>query len=256
MPQFNDHNFLIHDYFFAKAITKVRSGGLIVFVTSKGTLDKTNSHFRAYLGDKVDFLGAIRLPNTAFKQNANTEVTSDIVFLRRLQNGEKPSGPAWKDSADHVNHEGASFRINEYFASNPHMMLGHMANAGTMYRSNEPALVPDGRDLGDALREAVGALPEGIYRAVETNLTTRVAAEPIIVPDDVKENAFTLHDGAIAIRTGATLTPVLNLPDETARRIRGLIKVRFCCARSSAHAIGGFGRRRNRRCQAPTQFCL
>ena len=172
MPQFNDHNFLIHDYFFAKAITKVRSGGLIVFVTSKGTLDKTNSHFRAYLGDKVDFLGAIRLPNTAFKQNANTEVTSDIVFLRRLQNGEKPSGPAWKDSADHVNHEGASFRINEYFASNPHMMLGHMANAGTMYRSNEPALVPDGRDLASALREAIAELPEGIYRAVETNLTS------------------------------------------------------------------------------------
>jgi N12 class adenine-specific DNA methylase/TolA-binding protein/predicted O-methyltransferase YrrM len=224
--EFNDHNFLIHDYFFAKAITKVRSGGLIVFVTSKGTLDKTNSHFRAYLGDKVDFLGAIRLPNTAFKQNANTEVTSDIVFLRRLQNGEKPSGPAWKDLADHVNHEGASFRINEYFASNPHMMLGHVANAGTMYRSNEPALVPDGRDLASALRDAITELPEGIYRAVETNLTTRVAAEPIIVPDDVKENAFTLHDGAIVIRTGTTLTPVLNLPDETARRIRGLIKVR------------------------------
>jgi N12 class adenine-specific DNA methylase len=225
-PEFDHQNFLIHDYFLAKAITKARPGGLVVFVTSKGTLDKTNSHFREYLSDKVDFLGAIRLPNTAFKQNANTEVTSDIVFLRRLENGQKPSGPAWKELAEHLNHERLSFRINEYFAGRPHMMLGHMANAGTMYRSNEPALVSDGRDLASALRNAIAALPEGVYRAVQNNVTTRIAAQPITAPDHVKENAFTLHDGVIAIRTGATLTPVVNLPDETARRIRGLIKVR------------------------------
>jgi N12 class adenine-specific DNA methylase len=223
-PEFDDHNFLIHDYFFAKAVTKVRPGGLVVFVTSKGTLDKANSHFRDYLSEKVDFLGAIRLPNTAFKQNANTEVTSDIVFLRRLANGEKPNGPAWQNLADHMNRDGVKFRINEYFATRPHMMLGRMANAGTMYRRNEPALVPDGRDLATALREAVAELPERVYRAAE-NITARVTVQPI-APDDVKENAFTLHDGVIAIRTGATLTPVLNLPDETARRIRGLIKVR------------------------------
>ena len=137
---FDEHNFLIHRLLFRQGRRgKVRPAGLVVFVTSKGTLDKANSHFRAYLGGKADFLGAIRLPNTAFKQNANTEVTSDIVFLRRLQNGEKPSGPAWKDSADHVNHEGASFRINEYFASNPHMMLGHMANAGTITQQRASA---------------------------------------------------------------------------------------------------------------------
>jgi N12 class adenine-specific DNA methylase len=225
-PQFDDHNFLIHDYFFAKATTKVRHGGLVVFITSKGTLDKANSHFRDYLGDKVDFLGAIRLPNTAFKQNANTEVTSDIVFLRRLENGEKPTGPAWQNLAEHVNGEGVIFRINEYFAAHPHMMLGNMANAGTMYRSNEPALVQDGRELAGALREAVAELAQGIYRAVENKITIERDGQPIIATDDVKENAFTLHDGVIAIRTGATLTPVLNLPDETARRIRGLIKVR------------------------------
>jgi N12 class adenine-specific DNA methylase len=225
-PGFDDQNFLIHDYFFAKAITKVQPGGLIVFVTSKGTLDKANSHFREYLADKVNFAGAIRLPNTAFKQNANTEVTSDIVFLRRLENGQKPSGPAWQNLAEHVNGEGVAFRINEYFALHPHMMLGHMANEGTMYRSNEPALVPDGRDLASALREAIAELPSGIYRAVENKLTTQVDSRPITALDEVKENAFTLHDGVIAIRTGATLTPVLNLPDETARRIRGLIKVR------------------------------
>src|SRR6266540_2137528 len=225
-PEFNERNFLIHDYFFAKAIAKVRPGGIVVFVTSKGTLDKTNAHLRSYLGDKADFLGAIRLPNTAFKQNANTEVTSDIVFMRRLTNGDKPNGPPWQNLAEHVNRDGARFRINEYFAAHPHMMLGYMANAGTMYRSNEAALVADERDLSTALRDAITALPEGIYRAEENTLRTQVAAHPIRVPDDVKENAFTLHDGGIAIRTGAALTPISSLPDETARRIRGLIKVR------------------------------
>jgi N12 class adenine-specific DNA methylase len=225
-PQFNDRNFLIHDYFFAKAVMKVRPGGLIAFITSKGTLDKVNSSLREYLADKVDLLGAIRLPNIAFKRNANTEVTTDIVFLRKLHAGHQPSGPAWQNLAEHSNRDGEVFQINEYFVAHPHMMLGQMANAGAMYRSNEPALVPDGRDLRAALAEAVAALPHGIYRAPENTLSTRVAAQPIVAPDDVKENAFTLYDGGIAIRTGATLTPVLNLPDETARRIRGLIKVR------------------------------
>ncbi len=226
-PYFNDQNFLIHDYFFAKAIEKVRADGLVVFITSKGTLDKVGGGLRDYLHERADLIGAIRLPNTAFKQNANTEVTTDIVFLRKRVEGERPNGPAWLNLAEHVNRNGISFRINEYFATNPHMMLGHMANAGTMYRSNEPALVPDGRDLAEALREAITSLPQGIYRAAPiATKQEAAAAAAIIAPDDLKENAFALHDGMVAIRTGATLTPVANLPDETARRIRGLIKVR------------------------------
>jgi N12 class adenine-specific DNA methylase len=223
-PQFNDFNFVIHDYFFAKAIELVRPGGLVAFITSKGTLDKINSGLREYLSDKVDLLGAIRLPNTAFKRNANTEVTTDIVFLQKLKEGEKASGPAWLDLAAHINSDGVAFQINEYFVAYPHMMLGHMANAGTMYRSNEPALLPDGRDLDAALRKAVNEVPARIYVPA---LTTAPAVEiAITAPEDLKENAFTLHNGAIAIRTGAVLTPVENLPDETARRIRGLIKLR------------------------------
>ena len=198
---------------------------MLAFVTSKGTLDKVNSSLRGYLADKVDFIGAIRLPNTAFKRNANTEVTTDIVFLRKLAAGERPSGPAWLNLAEHANRDGAVFQINEYLAANPHMMLGYMANAGTMYRSNEPALVADDRDLSAALAEAVAALPQGIYRSAERNIS-EPNRETIIATDDVKENAFALHDGVITIRTGSTLTPVANLPDETARRIRGLIRVR------------------------------
>jgi len=224
-PALNDRNFLIHDYFFAKALETVRAGGLVVFVTSKGTLDKADPSLREYVHERADFLGAIRLPNTAFKQNANTEVTADIVFLRKRVRGEQPNGPAWVNLAEHVNGDGYSLRINEYFATHPQMMLGHMARAGTMYRSNEPALLPNDRDLAQALREAMNLLPQGIYRA-EPIATKRDIVATIIASDDVKENAFVLHDEAIAVRTGATLTLIANLPDETARRIRGLIKVR------------------------------
>ena len=230
-PQLADRRFLIHDYFFAKSVEKVRPGGLVAFITSKGTLDKLNSSLRGYLAERADFLGAIRLPNTAFKQNANTEVTTDIVFLRRRLPGERPQGPAWLDLATHTNTDGVSFQINEYFAANPHMMLGVMRHAGTMYRANEPTLAPDDRELAVALREAAAFLPEGVIRP-ETPRVGPAAAAPsreaeILAPGHVKENAFTtLEDGRIAIRTGATLTPVAKLSEENARRIRGLMRLR------------------------------
>ncbi len=226
-PQLNEQNFLVHDYFFAKGIQKVRDGGLMVFISSKGTLDKANSHLRDYLHERADFIGAIRLPNTAFKLNANTEVTTDIVFFRKLAEGERAAGPAWLNLAEHVNADGTAFQINEYFAANPRMMLGTMAHESSMYRANEPALIPDGRELADALREAVAALPQGIYRALEHANASRAAARvEILAPDYVKENAFVLHEGTIMVRDGPALTPVEGLPDETARRIRGMIKLR------------------------------
>jgi hypothetical protein len=225
-PQFNDRNFLVHDYFFAKGLQQVRPGGLLVFITSKGTLDKLNSGLRDYLYDKADLLGAIRLPNTAFQQNANTEVTTDIIFLRRLAEGEKPTGPAWQKLAEHTDGRRHGLPINEYFAANPHMMLGRMAMESTMYRAGEPALVPDGRDLAAALREAVAALPADIYREREQTNQRQTAPEAILAPDFVKENAFTLHEGMLAVRIGGTLTTLEKLPEETGRRIRGLIKVR------------------------------
>jgi N12 class adenine-specific DNA methylase len=226
-PQLNDRNFLIHDYFFAKGIEKVRPGGLMVFITSKGTLDKVSSSLRDYLYDKADFLGAIRLPNTAFKQNANTEVTTDIIFLRRLAMGEKPSGPAWLNLAEHSNRDGQVFQINEYFVANPHMMLGHMADAGKMYRGNEPTLAPDGRDLTAALGEAIATLPQNVYvERQQASVSPGGGPDAILAPDYVKENAYTIHNGMIAIRVGGMLQPVKDLPEETARRVRGMIKVR------------------------------
>jgi SAM-dependent methyltransferase len=145
-PRFNNYKFSIHDYFFAAALEKVRPGGLLMFITSRGTMDKLDSTLRELLSTRTELLGAIRLPNDAFKKNAGTEVTTDIVMLRRLRPGETPAGPAWKETAEHANDVGEAFTINEYFAARPEMMLGQMRLSGGMYGGNEPTLEPDGRN--------------------------------------------------------------------------------------------------------------
>ncbi len=109
-----------------------------MFVTSRHTLDKLDSTLRETLSGNTEFLGAIRLPNTAFKKNAGTEVTTDIVMLRKLRGGESPSGPAWKTAVDFTNDRQEKFSINEYFAARPEMMLGKMRLARGMYRDGEP----------------------------------------------------------------------------------------------------------------------
>lgn len=226
-PQFNQHNFLIHYYFFAKSLEKARPGGLVAFITSMGTMDKQDARLRDYLHERAELLGAVRLPNTAFKQNANTEVTTDMVFLRRLHEREAPCGPDWRELAAHQNADGVSFRINRYFAEHPAMMCGHMASEGTMYSEGEPALVPDARPLDAALSQAVAHLPSAIYRHVE-NQTAIQGDDPeeIPAPEGVKEGAFTLHEGQVAVRKGTTLVLSRGLPAETTRRIRGLIQIR------------------------------
>jgi integrase len=124
--RFKKWSFVIHDYFFAKALDKVRPGGLILFVTSKGTLDKLDGALREYVANQADLLGVIRLPNDAFKKKANTEVTTDIVMLRKRLPSELPNGPAWKTVAEITNSQGESIPVNEYFAARPEMMLGEM----------------------------------------------------------------------------------------------------------------------------------
>jgi predicted O-methyltransferase YrrM len=226
-PEFNQHNFLIHDYFFAKSLEKARPGGLVAFITSMGTMDKQDARLRDYLHERAELLGAVRLPNTAFKQNANTEVTTDMVFLRRLHEGEAPCGYDWRELAAHENGDGVSFRINRYFAEHPAMMCGRMASEGTMYSEGEPALVPDERPLDAALSQSIAHLPSAIYRHVESQSANQGDdPEEIPAPDGVKEGAFTLHEGQVAVRKGGTLVLSRGLPAETTRRIRGLIQIR------------------------------
>ena len=225
-PRLSAYRFPIHDYFFAKALDKVRPGGLVTFITSRGTMDKVNSTLREYLAPKTEFLGAIRLPNTAFKQNAGTEVTTDIVMLRKLHPGEVPQGPAWREVRDYKNHNFETIPINEYFVERPHLMLGHLQLTGRMYRDNEPTLEPDGRVLADALGAAVPDLPTGVYRAQRVEVVEPTLEETIPAPDHVKPNAYCVLDGQIYVREDAALLPLNGLPTETLSRIQGLIRVR------------------------------
>jgi N12 class adenine-specific DNA methylase/SAM-dependent methyltransferase len=226
-PRWNDCKFPIHDYFFAAALEKVRPGGLLMFVTSRYTLDKQDSTLRTMLAGKTEFLGAVRLPNTAFKKNAGTEVTTDIVMLRRLRAGESSHGPAWRAAIDFANDRDEKFIINEYFATHPHMMLGTMRLARGMFRDGEPVLVPDDRDLAAALTQAVARLPQNVYQ-VQTESVAQIALDPAIpAPEEIKPNAFCLHpDGRLCINEDGNLRPLDDLPAERRSRIRRLLDVR------------------------------
>jgi N12 class adenine-specific DNA methylase len=225
-PCWNSYKLQIHDYFFAAALEKVRPGGLVMFITSRGTMDKMDSTLRELLSTRAELLGAIRLPNDAFKRNAGTEVTTDIVMLRKLRPGEAPTGPTWKETASYTNDTGEAFTINEYFAARPEMMLGRMSFTGSMYRENEPTLEPDGRSLVEALAQAVEKLPQDIYESQSHQVAAPTLDETIPAPDYVKPNAYCTHDGMICIREENVLRPLTDLPSDTRSRIRHLIQVR------------------------------
>jgi N12 class adenine-specific DNA methylase len=215
---------LIHDYFFAAALAWVRPGGLIAFITSRGTLDKQDATLRDLVAAQADLLGAIRLPNTAFKENANTEVTTDIVFLRKRLPGEAPSGPSWRELAPIRNSVGDNIPVNEYFAAHPDRMLGELRLAGRMYRQQEPTLVPNGRDLSEQLAEVVRHMPSACYRPADPVPAVSIEAPP--APETVKPHAFTLVQGRLARREGDTLVLLSSLSETAAQRLRALIRVR------------------------------
>lgn len=225
-PRWNNYKFPIHDYFFAATLEKVRPGGLLMFITSRGTMDKLDSTLRELLSTRTELLGAIRLPNDAFKRNAGTEVTTDVIMLRKLRPGEAPTGTAWKETADYTNDLGEGFTLNQYFVSRPEMMLGRLRLSGRMYRDNEPTLESDKRDLGEALTEAVARLPQNIYQSQAQQVAEPTLEQTIPAPDFVKPNAYCLHNGMVCIREDDVLRPLTDLPSETRSRIRHLIPVR------------------------------
>ena len=150
----------IHDYFFAKSLEKVRPGGVMALITSRYTMDKNNDTIRRHLAEHADLLGAIRLPNTAFKGNAGTEVTTDILFLRKRPPGMLPAGHAWQ-KLDTIDSGSGPIEVNEYYARHPHMMLGTMKLEGTMYRGAEPTC--EGQLTPEVLAHAIKTLPAGAY---------------------------------------------------------------------------------------------
>ena len=212
----------IHDYFFAKSLDKLRPGGVMALITSRYTMDKQDPTIREHLAESADLLGAIRLPNTAFKANAGTEVTTDILFLRKRRPGEKPAGHAFLALAP-IDSEDGPIHVNEYFVRHPQMMLGRMKLEGTMYRGGEPALV--GTLSPELLSQAVTSLPEGAYIPKDQG---RPPPQPVHEPEafeGVKEGAFAERNGQILIRSGDRFEPA-NISEGPAARVRGLMAVR------------------------------
>lgn len=181
--------FNIHSFFFAKSIEKAKPGGLIAMVVSRYMMDSSrNSKARGWISSRTNFLGAIRLPNTAFQENANTEVVTDIIFLQKLKTGEQSQESAWnalslaKDDAT-----GEEYRINKYFIDNPNMMLGRPALEGKMNRANEFTLQPTG-NLQKQLDKAIKQLPQNIHQHVY--LETAVENAKIVVPSENEGKVF------------------------------------------------------------------
>lgn len=165
-PAYKKHRFSLHDYFFAKSLDKVRPGGLMVFITSRYTMDKLNDKARSYLAERADLVGAIRLPQTAFKENAGTEVVTDVLFLRKRAEGEQAGGEQWLGVDEVQTTEGPAL-VNEYFARNPEMVLGRHSLQGSMYRDKEYTVLPPEGDIEQHFSEAVARLPEKVYSSAK-----------------------------------------------------------------------------------------
>ena len=222
---YNHLRFNIHDYFFAKAIDQVRPGGIIAFVTSKGTMDKQSPDVRRFIAQRAELLGAIRLPNNAFARNANTEVTSDILFLQKR---DRPITlePDWV----HLGQTGDGIPVNSYFAEHPEMILGRMAWDDSMYGSRkETACLPlEGADLASQLHEAVERLQGSYLEAEPPELGTGEAIRAAIPADpNVKNYTYTVVDGQVYYRENSLMVrPDLSAAAEA--RVRGMVSLRDC----------------------------
>ena len=207
----------------SKTLEQVRPGGVIAYITSKGTMDKQNPAVRRYIAERAELLGAIRLPNTAFKANAGTEVTSDILFLQKR---ERPLAvePAWV----HLGQTADGIPVNSYFAAHPEMMLGTMVREPNLYgNENETACIPlEGAVLSEQLTEAVQHI-RGEYQAAElpNELEGEAAADTIPADPNVKNYAFTMVDGEVYYRTNSAMVRQ-KLPLPALERIRGMIDLR------------------------------
>ena len=222
---YNHLRFNIHDYFFAKAIDQVRPGGIIAFVTSKGSMDKQSPDVRRFIAQRAELIGAIRLPNNAFARNANTEVTSDILFLQKR---DRPITlePDWV----HLGQTGDGIPVNSYFAEHPEMILGRMAWDDSMYGSRkETACLPlEGADLASQLHEAVERL-QGSYLEAEPSELGEGEAIRAAIPADpnVKNYTYTVVDGQVYYRENSLMVrPDLSAAAEA--RVRGMVGLRDC----------------------------
>ena len=221
---YNKLGFSIHNYFFAKAIDQIRPGGVIAFLTSRYTMDSKDSTARKHMAERADLLGAIRLPNNAFKANAGTDVVSDIIFLQKR---DRPADiePAWVQLGKTED----GFAINQYFADHPEMVLGVLSTESTQYGREELTVAPlEGISLADQLAEAVQHI-EGQYTEVEVETPDIADAEneKHILPADpeVKNFSYTVVDGEVFYRENSVMTQV-ELSDTAKGRVTGMVELR------------------------------
>ena len=222
--RYNAQKFLIHDYFFAKALDKVRAGGVVMFITSKGTMDKASPEVRKYIAQRAELLGAIRLPDNTFKANAGTEVTSDILILQK-RDRVMDIEPDWV----HLDMEGNGVTMNRYFVEHPEMVLGEIKMENTRFGTFEPVCkarkdIPLSELLSNAVQRINGEIPELDNRVDEIS-----DEQELSVPADpnVRNFSFTLVDGRVYFRENDRMQPA-SVSMTAENRIKGLIQIRDC----------------------------
>ena len=231
--RYDKHHWLIHDYFFGKTLDKVRPGGVIAFVTSKGTMDKENSAVRRYLAQRADLIGAIRLPDNTFKRNAGTEVTSDVIFLQKRDHITDLE-PDWV----HLDTDENGIRMNRYFVQHPEMILGDMVMESTRFGPDSACKAREGEDLSEQLANAIQFLQAEIkpYELEELD-----EEEDRSIPADptVKNFSYTVVDGQVYYRENSLMHPV-EVSVTAENRIRGMIELRECVRRLIEYQTEGY----------------
>lgn len=233
----------LHNYFFAKAVDMLREGGVMAQVVTNSFLDAKTDAARKYISDRTVFLGAIRLPNSAFAKNANTEVTTDIIFLQKRPDSEVGGKAArldakrWLNTGTYTDRQGKQVALNQYFIDNPHMMLGDFGAFGTMYGPDQPALVARaGQDTLAMLKESVGKLPEGVYRSIaDTGSADKTKAAIVALKNPtVQEGGFFNEGGKLMQRLpdlggearGTEITPSTQWTEKTTLGESGFARIK------------------------------
>lgn len=220
--RYDRYNFLIHDYFFARTLDKVRPGGVIAFVTSKGTMDKDTPTVRKYLAQRADLLGAIRLPNNTFKDAAGTDVTSDILFLQK-RDALSSEEPDWV----HLNTDANGLKMNQYFIDHSEMVMGEMREISGPYGPETACLPIEGRDLEDQLAVAIQSIQGSITEYVMDDPETEGEDKSIPADPEVRNFSYTIVDGKVYYRENSRMNPI-EVSVTAANRIKGLIGIRDC----------------------------
>ena len=233
--RYDKNRFLIHDYFFAKTLDKVRPGGIVAFVTSSGTMDKKNPTVRKYIAQRADLLGAIRLPNNAFLANAGTGVVADILFLQKRDRPMEVE-PDWV----HLGKTDSGYTINQYFVDNPDMVLGELTEESTQYGKQAVTVKPiAGAELSEQLSDALANIHAEITELEQAEEAEESVAESIPADPSVRNFSFTIVDGEIYYRENSVMHKV-ELSVTAQNRIKGMVKIRDCTRRLIEYQLEGY----------------